>query len=73
MVFGNEHGPQLDMEEMMERSLTMIRQEHPGTMRSIDWHIACQGLCRNEECARYGRVVATIVACNPIVLQPCPT
>ena len=76
MVIGNvgaDPGPQLDMEEMMERSLTMIRQEHPGTMRSIDWHIACQGLCRNEECARYGRVVTTIVSCNPVVLQPCPT
>ena len=32
-----EHGPQLDMEEMMERALTMIRREHPRVLRSIDW------------------------------------
>ena len=76
MVIGNvgaEHGPQLDMEEMMERSLTMIRKEHPGIMRSIDWHLACQGLCRNEECTRCGRVMMTTVSCNQVIVQLCPT
>ena len=76
MVLGNngpEPGPQLDMEEMLDRSLTMIRQEEPEVMRFIDWHIACQSMCLNEECTRYGQSGTTAVSCNPVVMQACPT
>ena len=76
MVLGNngpEPWPQLDMEDMLERSLTMIRQEEPGVMRCIDWHIACQGMCCNVDCRRYGRSGTANVSCNPVVMQPCPT
>ena len=75
MVVGHdvdEIEPQLNIEQMMERALTMIGHEHPRIVRSIDWHITYQGLCRNEECAPYGCFVTTTVSCNPVVLQPCP-
>ena len=71
MVLGNngpEPGPQLAMEEMLERSLTMIRQEEPGVMRFVDRHIACQSMCLNEECTRYGRAGTIAVSCNPVVM-----
>ena len=65
-------GPQLDMEDMMERAFTTLRQEDPMVMRCIDWHIACQGTCGNLECPRFRRSVTVNVSCNPVVMQPCP-
>ena len=75
MAIGNnleEHGPQLDMEEMMERALAMVRGEHPDLLTSVDWQVACLGICRNGECGRLDGEVRTTVPCNPIALQPRP-
>ena len=68
----DELGPQLDMEQMMERALTMIRHEHPRILRSIDWHMTCLGICRSRGCRLDGCFVTTSVSSNPVVLQPCP-
>ena len=66
-----EHGPQLDMEEMMERALTMIGLEHPRVLRSIEWQPTCVGMCRSEGCVLSGCYVQSRVPCNPIALPPC--
>ena len=50
----------------------MIRREHPRVLRSIDWHVTCQGICRSEGCALNGCFVQTTVSCNLVALPRCP-
>ena len=73
MAIGNNlggQGQQLDIEEMMERALTMIGGERPELLTAVDWHVASLGVCRNRECGRLDSEMCTAVPCNPIALRP---
>ena len=69
---GTGPGPQVDMEEIMERSLAILRGEDAAMLSGLSWTATCHNQCDNPEWNYHGPFVASTRSCNPVLVHTQP-